>query len=234
MHTEQSRMVRESLEATSHPDVYARRKTPTRRADEVVVKIACICPTSPRDADGNCDLIEQDDCPVHGKVPGYMPDPTGYTYCVEGDVWISIDGRMWQFTAGQWEPREATGLVVPAGAKARVWPGAPGGRAAVANPAMSDPLPDSADTRLHGIDGLSPSHNHMPAEPCGERCPRHGAFADEAYMANLGRRREGWRGRLAHVEMLLREGMDATGTSSLTYKKVEQALAEIRQMIDEA
>lgn len=34
--------------------------------------------------------------------------------------------------------------------------------------------------------------------------------------------------KLANVERLLIEGMEATGTSSLTYKKMEEALAEIR------
>jgi hypothetical protein len=44
--------------------------------------------------------------------------------------------------------------------------------------------------------------------------------------------RQGWRARLANVERLLGEAMNATGTSSLTHKKVAEAAAEIRAMID--
>jgi hypothetical protein len=193
MHTEQSRLVRQSMEATAHPDVYARRKVaalgavlartdvPLASAEKVVEVVLdavgtqdlvtehrerraaegdhddpdhCTCPTSAPDAFGNCDLIERDDCPVHGS--GYLP----------GEA-----------------------------------------------PEIG---PDSADTRLQGID---PPPGQFLSIAANER------------MANLGRRREGWRGRLAHVEMLLATGRLRVG--NVIPVEIDQALAEVRAMMDE-
>jgi hypothetical protein len=71
--------------------------------------------------------------------------------------------------------------------------------------AKADALPDSADTRLH-----------------------------QPGMADLGRRREGWRGRLAHVEMLLTKAEEWFVPGSEPLEPLGQALAEVRAMIDEA
>lgn len=213
MHTSQPDMVRRSLESTAHPDVYARRKVaaqvsvdgPGLRVANVgdvdvwtsanavpkpgkglylpagsvlsvatssltvvaeVIEPACTCPTSPRDADGNCDLIEQDDCPAHGH------------WTTEADV-------------------EADTLTHERMQRLRD---------------LAASLPDSADTRLH-----------------------------ESGMASLGRRREGWRGRLAHVELLLSAAIapGAIGRPVREFTRgemadLEMALAEVRAMIDGA
>jgi hypothetical protein len=209
MHTEQSRLVRQSMEATAHPDVYARRKTaalgavlartdvPLASAEKVVEVVldavetqdlvtehreriaeACTCPTTPRDADGNCDLIEQDDCPVHGD-------------------FIAREG----------------------------------------SPILHRPgLPDSADTRLQGYEiGYRNGESSMLADidtacdQLGIEYEGHPLTALRG-MADIGRRREGWRGRLAHVEVLLAKSEAGFADDG----PLSQALAELRALIDEA
>jgi hypothetical protein len=221
MRTNQPDMVRQSLEATAHPDVYARRKTaalgavlartdvPLASAEKVVEVVldavetqdlvtehheriaeACTCPTTPRDADGNCDLIERDDCPVHGKAHESVlrrPDPRSSARARPGAVAEALGDEEPIFPLPQMDFSQR-----PQG------------------------LPDSADTRLHG--SATTREDEDAAQYFGPS------------MADLGRRREGWRGRLAHVEMLLARAHE----EDAYLLPVEQALAEVRAMIDEA
>jgi hypothetical protein len=233
MRTNQPDMVRQSLEATAHPDVYARRKMATRRATEVVIDLNapvtpetaealvgaigeaisidswgiarvrgaegdhddpdhCTCPATPRDADGNCDLIERDDCPVHGKAHESVlrrPDPRSSARARPGAVAEALGDEEPIFPLPQMDFSQR-----PQG------------------------LPDSADTRLHG--SATTREDEDAAQYFGPS------------MADLGRRREGWRGRLAHVEMLLSAGRLRVG--NVIPAEIDQALAELRALIDEA
>jgi hypothetical protein len=56
----------------------------------------------------------------------------------------------------------------------------------------------------------------------------------DPYMARLGERRQGWRGRLAHVELLLTEAQaHAVADQAFTAeRKIAQALHSVRAMID--
>jgi hypothetical protein len=152
----------------------------------------CTCPTTPRDADGNCDLIERDDCPVHGKAHESVlrrPDPRSSARARPGAVAEALGDEEPLFPLPQMDFSQR-----PQG------------------------LPDSADTRLHG--SATTREDEDAAQYFGPS------------MADLGRRREGWRGRLAHVEMLLSAGRLRVG--NVIPAEIDQALAELRALIDEA
>jgi hypothetical protein len=85
------------------------------------------------------------------------------------------------------------------------------------------------DAGARGLDGIVQAANRYGVnDQVGEAI----AHAQLLQRRRVSPNRQGWRARLANVERLLVEGMDATGTSSLTYKKVAEALAEVRAMID--
>jgi hypothetical protein len=80
-----------------------------------------------------------------------------------------------------------------------------------------------------GLDGIVQAANHYGVnDQVGEAI----AYAQLLQRRRVSPNRQGWRARLANVERLLGEAMNATGTSSLTHKKVAEAAAEIRAMID--
>jgi hypothetical protein len=271
MRTNQPDMVRQSLEATAHPDVYARRKVaalgavlartdvPLASAEKVVEVVLdavgtqdlvtehrerraaegdhddpdhCTCPTSAPDAFGNCDLIEQDDCPVHGSgyLPGEAPEigpAADDAERVVGEVFQSFGTRVLGLSP------DASLDEIKSALDAAPMPHRPiahdgqGGIRYMTIDEMREaghPLPDSADTRLHG-DRFDRAFTEME---------------EERAMAGLGRRREGWRGRLAHIEMLLSVECRARIPAEDGYVETEgderllDALAELRALIDEA
>jgi hypothetical protein len=95
-----------------------------------------------------------------------------------------------------------------------------------------DPLPGAdAKTVREAIDLLSVLGEPFVAKLAEQAISRITDTDHESRPA-VSLNRQGWRARLANVERLLGEAMDATGTSTLTYKKVAEAVAEVRAMID--
>jgi hypothetical protein len=294
MRTNQPDMVRQSLEATAHPDVYARRKVaalgavlartdvPLASAEKVVEVVLdavgtqdlvtehrerraaegdhddpdhCTCPTSAPDAFGNCDLIEQDDCPVHGSgyLPGEAPEigpAADDAERVVGEVFQSFGTRVLGLSP------DASLDEIRSALDAAPMPHRPiahdgqGGIRYMTIDEMRDaghPLPDSADTRLQGYEiGYRNGESSMLADidtacdQLGIEYEGHPLTALRG-MADIGRRREGWRGRLAHIEMLLAKARESAWNSPdegkidvIEAESIDQALAELRALIDEA
>jgi hypothetical protein len=91
------------------------------------------------------------------------------------------------------------------------------------------------------FDGTAPheQHVHGPARSQRDMVQDSlnrdsGRARHDVYMARLGERRQGWRGRLAHVEMLLTEaGRHAVADEAFTAeRKIAEALGSVRAMID--
>jgi hypothetical protein len=84
------------------------------------------------------------------------------------------------------------------------------------------------------FDGTQPHEQHVHGPARSQRDMVRDSLGIESHRHDLGRlgeRRQGWRARLAHVELVLASS-DAYSTVGPIRASVNEALVEIRAMID--